>query len=41
MPRRKPLRKCILKHMEEGLTRKEATNKCKKVKEKNDKKICV
>jgi hypothetical protein len=29
MARRKSFRKCIIKEMKDGLTRREATNKCK------------
>jgi hypothetical protein len=30
MVRRKPFRKCVIKEMDLGLTRKEATMKCKR-----------
>jgi hypothetical protein len=30
MPRRKPFKKCILKEMKSGLTRKDAIKKCEK-----------
>lgn len=36
--RRKPLKKCILKEMQEGLTRKKAVEVCKIKFEKNGKK---
>ena len=32
MVRRKPFRKCVLKEMSSGATRKEATAKCNKIK---------
>lgn len=31
MSRRKPLKKCILKEMKNGLTKKEATKECKSI----------
>jgi len=32
MTRRKPFKKCVLKEMKSGLSKKEATTKCKLVK---------
>ena len=37
MARRKPFRKCVLKEMGDGLTRKEATVKCEKKNKKRPK----
>lgn len=38
MARRKPFRKCVLKEMKDGLTKKEATVKCNKQIKKESKK---
>jgi len=38
MARRKPFRKCVLKEMNDGLTKKEATSKCQKTFKKIQKK---
>ena len=35
MARRKPFKKCVMKEMESGLSKKEATTKCKRVLKKN------
>lgn len=34
MPRRKPMKKCIIKLMEVGYSKKKATSKCKRQKDK-------
>ncbi len=35
MPRRKPFKKCVVKEMKSGLSKKEATTKCNHVFKKN------
>ena len=35
MARRKPFKKCVMKEMESGLSKKEATAKCNRVFKKN------
>jgi hypothetical protein len=38
MPRRKPLRKCVMKLMRSGFTRKQARKECEKLKGEKEKK---